>query len=61
MLKIAEEKLREPRYEQVIAILITGNGAWSVPNTRHQSFPLDFLKIAVLLKPQTQTKKNQQQ
>jgi hypothetical protein len=33
MVGIAQEKLVEPRYEQVIAILVTGNGAWSVPNT----------------------------
>jgi len=48
MLKIAEEKLKEPRYAQVIAILIAGNGAWSIPNVRHKDFPLDFLRIAVL-------------
>ena len=48
IVRIAEEKLREPKYRQVIAILITGNGAWSVPNINHQDVPLDFLKIAVL-------------
>jgi hypothetical protein len=51
MVKIAEEKLKEPRYKQVIVILVVGNGAWSVPNALHQNFPLDFVKIAVLPDP----------
>ncbi len=51
MVKIAEEKLKEPGYGQVIVILVIGNGAWSVPNALHQNFPLDFVKIAVLPNP----------
>lgn len=46
MVRIAEEKLREPKYRQVIAILFVGGEVWSVPNAIHQEFPLDFLKIA---------------
>lgn len=47
MLKVAEEKLTNPKYGHIIAILVTGNGAWSVPNLRHHDFPPNFLKIAV--------------
>ena len=47
MLKVAEAKLLDPRYGHIIAILVIGNGAWSVPNLRHNDFPLKFLKIAV--------------
>lgn len=48
MIKIAEEKLKTPRFSQVIDVLVTGNGAWSVPNPRWKDFPLDFLKIAAI-------------
>jgi hypothetical protein len=48
MITIGEEKLKEPKYAQVIAILMMGNGAWSIPNVRHRDFPLDFLKISVI-------------
>lgn len=48
IVRIAEEKLRELRHRQVIAILVTGSEAWSLPNAIHQDFSLDFLKIAVL-------------
>ena len=47
MLKIAEEKLNEPRYGHLIAILVTGYEAWYVPNLRHLDIPSSFLKIAV--------------
>lgn len=47
MVKVAEDKLMNPKYGNIIAILVTGNGAWSVPNRRHHDFPLNFLKIAV--------------
>lgn len=47
VVRVAEEKLREPRYGKVIAILVVGDKVWSAPNALHQKFPLDFLKIAV--------------
>lgn len=48
MVKLAEEKINQPGYEHIIAILVVGNGAWAVPNPNYQYYPLDFLKIAVL-------------
>jgi len=47
LLTITEEKLRDPRYGHIIAILITGYDAWLVPNARYSEIPKDFLKIAV--------------
>jgi len=51
LVKIAEEKLKKTGYENLIAILVTGNGAWLALNQRHQSFSVDFVKIAVLPNP----------
>lgn len=45
---VVEERLRSVGYEHVAVTLVTGNGAWSVPNPLHQSFPFDFIKTAVL-------------
>lgn len=46
IVKVAEEKLRVRGYEHIIAILLLGNGAWSIRNNMHADIPLDFLKIA---------------
>ena len=51
MVKIAEEKLRQPGYGNVIVVLVVGNGAWSIPNPLQSSFPLEFVKTAVLPNP----------
>lgn len=48
MVKLAEEKIKQPGYEHIIAILVVGNGAWAVPNPNYKYYPLDFLKIAIL-------------
>ena len=48
LVKIAEEKLKKTGYENLIAILVTGNGVWLALNQRHQGFSVDFVKIAVL-------------
>lgn len=51
MVSIAEEKMRQRGYEKVIVILVVGNGAWSVPNPLQASFPIEFVKTAVLPNP----------
>jgi hypothetical protein len=48
MVNIAEEKLKQSGYENVITVLVTGNGAWSVPNPLQSNFPLEFVRTAVL-------------
>jgi len=51
MVRIAEEKLRQAGYENVVVILVIGNGGWSVPNPVHSGFPLEFVKTAALPNP----------
>jgi len=51
MVNIAEEKLKHPGYENVIVVLVVGDGAWSVPNPLQSGFPLEFVKTAVLPNP----------
>ena len=51
LVKIAEEKLKQTRYENLVAVVVTGNGAGLALNQQHQDFPVDFLKIAVLPGP----------
>jgi len=51
MVSIAQEKLKQPGYEKVIVILVVGNGAWSVPNPLQSSFPMEFVRTAVLPNP----------
>ena len=51
MVSIAEEKLKQHGYEKIIVILVVGNGAWSVPNPFQSSFPMEFVKTAVLPNP----------
>ena len=48
MVDIVQEKINQRGYEHIIAVLVVGNGAWSVPNIIHQNFPRDFFKIAVV-------------
>ena len=52
MVSVAEEKLRQPGYQHVIGILLTGNGAWFTPNPVHASFPLEFAVRGVIPPPQ---------
>jgi hypothetical protein len=49
--KIAEEKLKQPGYENIVAILVTGDNVLLALNQRHEAFSIDFIKTAVLSNP----------
>ncbi len=48
MVDVVLKKMSQRGFEHVIATMLTGNGAWSIPSPVHHAFPLDFLQIAVL-------------
>lgn len=56
IVRIAEEKLKQAGYENVIAILVvgdvpTGKERFLTLNASHLSFPLDFLKVGISPSP----------
>jgi len=48
MVDVVLKKMNQRGFEHVIATMLTGNGAWSIPSPVHHAFPIDFLQIAVL-------------
>lgn len=48
MVKIAEEKIKQSGYANVIVVLVVGNGAWSAPNPFQAGFPMEFVRTAVI-------------